>query len=138
MVPDKPVQHFIQHHATILHPTTLYWFGHSAARCCMMLKNVENLARSLIWIKVFFMPFLLCTSFRNAYNFSFSHAKHIDACLACSAGVFVLEVFLRSLGKSSCSSVEADENPTNTPIIISASCRMNSNGPFTLAILAAI
>ena len=42
MVPDKPVQHFIQHHATILYPTTLHWFGHSAARCCMMLKNVEK------------------------------------------------------------------------------------------------
>ena len=49
-----------------------------------------------------------------------------------------LEVFLHPQGKSSCSSVEAGVNPTSTPIVIWASCRVNSNGPFTLASFAAI
>ena len=49
-------------------------------------------------------------------------AQNRSGCLACGAGVFVfLEVFLRSPGKSSCTSVEADVNPASTPTVISAS-----------------
>ena len=40
-------------------------------------------------------------------------AQNRYGCLACDA--VVLEVFLRSLGKSSCTSVEADVNPTSAP-----------------------
>ena len=81
--------------------------------------------------KTFFCVFYLNvkhgTSFRNAYNFIFIfRAQNRYSYLACGAHVF-LEVFLHSLGTSSCKSVEADVNPTSTPIVISASCRMNSN-----------
>ena len=80
--------------------------------------------------KTFFVCFILTSNMAQAFatlNFLFLfRAQNRCGYLDCGADAF-LDVFLRSLGTSSCKSVEADVNPTSTPIVISASCRMNSN-----------